>query len=184
MSSFNIYDVLTYEVNEFKDFNSVKDYLSEKLQKGYFIMDKNGNDNVGTINAYSGDKNLEYVISKVSANFISESFCDNKSFSISDIKNKTKNQKKIESIINENLIKKKMKMVKAFEVCEEIVKKSNDIKDKGEEWFQKFEKNFEEFKNNPELKKIMQRIKQSLNQLKKVSPDYKEEFESTNKLKR
>jgi hypothetical protein len=114
MSSFNIYDVLTYEVNEFKDFNSVKDYLSEKLQKGYFIMDNNGNDNVGTINAYSGDKNLEYVISKVSANFISESFCDNKSFSISDIKNKTKNQKKIESIINENLIKKKNENGKSF----------------------------------------------------------------------
>lgn len=183
MSSFNIYDVLTYEVNEFKDFNSVKDYLSEKLQKGYFIMDKNGNDNVGTINAYSGDKNIEYVISKVSANFISESYCDNKSLSINDIKNKTKNQKKIESIINQNLNKKKKKMEKAFEVCEEIVKKSNDIKDKGEESIQKFEKNFEEFKNNPELKKIIQRIKQSLNQLKKVSPDYKEEFESTNKLK-
>ena len=63
------------------------------------------------------------------------------------------------------------------------MKKINDIKDKGEESFQKFEKNFEEFKNNPELKKIIQRIKQSLNQLKKVSPDYKEEFESTNKLK-
>ena len=183
MYSFNIYNVQTYEINEFKDFNSVKDYLSEKLQKGFFIMDKNSNDNVGTINAYSGEKNLEYVINKVSANFISESFCDNKSFSKDDIKNKTKNQKKIDSITNEYLNKKKIKIEKAFEVCEEIMKKINDIKDKGEESFQKFEKNFEEFKNNPELKKIIQRIKQSLNQLKKVSPDYKEEFESTNKLK-
>ncbi len=185
MSEFIIYDASNFETINYKDINTLKEFLLGKIKKDFFVIDKNGNEYKDDINVLCNlkEQKCEYVIHNNNMDFISESLYDNtNSLSINEIKEKIKNQKKIVSIINESLVQRKNKIQKTFDVCEEIMEKCDNFKDEGDS-MKKFEENFSEFKDNEELKKIMDIIKNSGDQLKNNSAEYKENLENTKKNK-
>ena len=185
MSEFIIYDASNFETINYKDINTLKEFLLGKIKKDFFVIDKNGNEYKDDINVLCNlkEQKCEYVIHNNNMDFISESLYDNtNSLSINEIKEKIKIQKKIVSIINESLVQRKNKIQKTFDVCEEIMEKCDNFKDEGDS-MKKFEENFSEFKDNEELKKIMDIIKNSGDQLKNNSAEYKENLENTKKNK-
>ena len=185
MSEFIIYDASNFETINYKDINSLKEFLLGKIQKDFFVIDKNGNEYKDDINVLCNlkEQKCEYVIHNNNMDFISESLYDNtNSLSLDEIKEKIKIQGKIVSILNESLVQKKTKIQKTFEVCEQIMEKCDNFKDEGVS-IKKFEENFSEFKDNKELEKIMDIIKNSGEQLKNNSAEYKENLENTKKKK-
>ena len=69
-----VYDISNYEVQNFDNFNTLKEFLYEKLHKKYFIIEKSGNEYKDVINIIIPNKkerNFEYVIYNNNVNFIS-----------------------------------------------------------------------------------------------------------------
>ena len=105
MSEFIIYDASNFETINYKDINTLKEFLLGKIKKDFFVIDKNGNEYKDDINVLCNlkEQKCEYVIHNNNMDFISESLYDNtNSLSINEIKEKIKIQKKIVSIINES----------------------------------------------------------------------------------
>jgi len=181
-----VYDISNYEVQNFDNFNTLKEFLQEKLHKKYFIIEKSGNEYKDVINIIIPNKkerNFEYVIYNNNVNFISNSLNKNIILEKEEYQNKIKNQLKIGNIISEYLEKKKSKIQKAFTVCKEIKEKCDKIKNEGEDSLKKFQEYFSEIKDNEELKIIIERIKQSINKIKEIFPKYNEDLENIEKTK-
>lgn len=181
-----VYDISNYEVQNFDNFNTLKEFLQEKLHKKYFIIEKSGNEYKDIINIIIPNKkerNFEYVIYNNNVNFISNSLNKNIILEKEEYQNKIKNQLKIGNIISEYLEKKKSKIQEAFTVCKEIKEKCDKIKNEGEDSLKKFQEYFSEIKDNEELKIIIERIKQSINKIKEIFPKYNEDLENIEKTK-
>ncbi len=181
-----VYDISNYEVQNFDNFNTLKEFLQEKLHKKYFIIEKSGNEYKDVINIIIPNKkerNFEYVIYNNNVNFISNSLNKNIILEKEEYQNKIKNQLKIGNIISEYLEKKKSKIQEAFTVCKEIKEKCDKIKNEGEDSLKKFQEYFSEIKDNEELKIIIERIKQSINKIKEIFPKYNEDLENIEKTK-
>lgn len=181
-----VYDISNYEVQNFDNFNTLKEFLYEKLHKKYFIIEKSGNEYKDVINIIIPNKkerNFEYVIYNNNVNFISNSLNKNIILEKEEYQNKIKNQLKIGNIISEYLEKKKSKIQEAFTVCKEIKEKCDKIKNEGEDSLKKFQEYFSEIKDNEELKIIIERIKQSINKIKEIFPKYNEDLENIEKTK-
>lgn len=181
-----VYDISNYEVQNFDNFNTLKEFLYEKLHKKYFIIEKSGNEYKDVINIIIPNKkerNFEYVIYNNNVNFISNSLNKNIILEKEEYQNKIKNQLKIGNIISEYLEKKKSKIQEAFTVCKEIKEKCDKIKNEGEDSLKKFQEYFSKIKDNEELKIIIERIKQSINKIKEIFPKYNEDLENIEKTK-
>ena len=191
MTGFKIYDVATFETIEFQDLCSLKQFLFDKIQKNYFVIDKNGNEYKDDFNCLCNlkDNNCgeyvfeEFLIHNNNMDNISESLCDNNSLTLNEIKETIKNQEKIDNILNEFLNQRKMKIIETFNVCEAIMEKCDNLKDVDEDSLKKFEENFSEFKNNAELNKIFDIIKYSITQVELNSSQYKENLNNIKEKK-
>ena len=191
MTGFKIYDVATFETIEFQDLCSLKQFLFDKIQKNYFVIDKNGNEYKDDFNCLCNlkDNNCgeyvfeEFLIHNNNMDNISESLCDNNSLTLNEIKETIKNQEKIDNLLNEFLNQRKMKIIETFNVCEAIMEKCDNLKDVDEDSLKKFEENFSEFKNNAELNKIFDIIKYSITQVELNSSQYKENLNNIKEKK-
>lgn len=181
-----VYDISNYEIQNYDDFNTLKEFLKEKLLKKYFIIEKAGNDYKDITNDIIQNKNqklFEYVVYNNNMDFISSSLNKNIILEKEEYQNKINNQLKIEKIISEYLEKKKSKIQDAFTVCKEIKQKCENIKNEGEDSLKKFQEYFSDIKDNEELKIIIERIKLSINKVKEISPKYNEDLENIEKTK-
>ena len=180
MSRFIIYDSTNFESTLYNDIEIFKNELLEKLEKDYFIIDKYGHeyqkDNLNQIQIKKNEKQFELII----YNYTDYSL--NENLSLKEVKDKLLNQFEIEKLLSDYLESKKKTLEKSFNICKEIMEKCNDInEDEGEE-LKNFEKNFENIKNNEELKKYIIMIKQSLKQIKDLSPKYKDNIDTIEQM--
>ena len=178
---FKVYDSSNFQEFQYNNLNNIKDLLLQKLENNYFVIDKFGHeyhkDNVNKIQINKSEKIHEYIIHNTT-DFCSDSVYDN--LTKEEISGKILTQIKIDEILNQYLQEKKNIIEKSFSICKEIDEKCKGIKEEG---VNNLEQHFSDYaKRNEDFKKIVQMIKQSINQIKELSPKYKENIEDIEKM--
>ena len=175
LNYFFIYDSLNYICQKFKDLNDFKMKFIEDNNKQFLLFDTLGKEyNQDTINFISADENnprAKYVIYYYNNN-------QNYVFDERSAGDILLNQIEIDNILSKYLESKKSYLIQSKEVCDEILKRSeefNEDKDRINEFVDKYGKIFEKDK---ECKKYLDMINNSAKEIDNLSPKFKETMES------
>ena len=175
LNYFFIYDSLNYMCEKFKDLNDFKMKFIEDNNKQFLLFDTLGKEyNQDTINFISVDENnprAKYVIYYYNNN-------QNYVFDERTAGDILLNQIEIDNILSKYLESKKSYLIQSKEVCDEILKRSeefNEDKDRINEFVDKYGKIFEKDK---ECKKYLDMINNSAKEIDNLSPKFKETMES------
>ena len=175
LNYFFIYDSLNYFCEKFKDLNDFKRKFIEDNNKQFLLFDTLGKEyNQDTINFISADENnprAKYVIYYYNNN-------QNYVFDERSAGDILLNQIEIDNILSKYLESKKSYLIQSKEVCDEILKRSeefNEDKDRINEFVDKYGKIFEKDK---ECKKYLDMINNSAKEIDNLSPKFKETMES------
>ena len=175
LNYFFIYDSLNYICEKFKDLNDFKMKFIEDNNKQFLLFDTLGKEyNQDTINFISADENnprAKYVIYYYNNN-------QNYVFDERTAGDILLNQIEIDNILSKYLESKKSYLIQSKEVCDEILKRSeefNEDKDRINEFVDKYGKIFEKDK---ECKKYLDMINNSAKEIDNLSPKFKEIMES------
>ena len=175
LNYFFIYDSLNYICEKFKDLNDFKMKFIEDNNKQFLLFDTLGKEyNQDTINFISADENnprAKYVIYYYNNN-------QNYVFDERSAGDILLNQIEIDNILSKYLESKKSYLIQSKEVCDEILKRSeefNEDKDRINEFVDKYGKIFEKDK---ECKKYLDMINNSAKEIDNLSPKFKETMES------
>ena len=175
LNYFFIYDSLNYICEKFKDLNDFKRKFIEDNNKQFLLFDTLGKEyNQDTINFISVDENnprAKYVIYYYNNN-------QNYVFDERTASDILLNQIEIDNILSKYLESKKSYLIQSKEVCDEILKRSeefNEDKDRINEFVDKYGKIFEKDK---ECKKYLDMINNSAKEIDNLSPKFKETMES------
>ena len=175
LNYFFIYDSLNYICEKFKDLNDFKRKFIEDNNKQFLLFDTLGKEyNQDTINFISVDENnprAKYVIYYYNNN-------QNYVFDERTAGDILLNQIEIDNILSKYLESKKSYLIQSKEVCDEILKRSeefNEDKDRINEFVDKYGKIFEKDK---ECKKYLDMINNSAKEIDNLSPKFKETMES------
>ena len=175
LNYFFIYDSLNYMCEKFKDLNDFKMKFIEDNNKQFLLFDTLGKEyNQDTINFISADENnprAKYVIYYYNNN-------QNYVFDERSAGDILLNQIEIDNILSKYLESKKSYLIQSKEVCDEILKRSeefNEDKDRINEFVDKYGKIFEKDK---ECKKYLDMINNSAKEIDNLSPKFKETMES------
>ena len=175
LNYFFIYDSLNYIFEKFKDLNDFKRKFIEDNNKQFLLFDTLGKEyNQDTINFISVDENnprAKYVIYYYNNN-------QNYVFDERTAGDILLNQIEIDNILSKYLESKKSYLIQSKEVCDEILKRSeefNEDKDRINEFVDKYGKIFEKDK---ECKKYLDMINNSAKEIDNLSPKFKETMES------
>ena len=175
LNYFFIYDSLNYICEKFKDLNDFKRKFIEDNNKQFLLFDTLGKEyNQDTINFISVDENnprAKYVIYYYNNN-------QNYVFDERSAGDILLNQIEIDNILSKYLESKKSYLIQSKEVCDEILKRSeefNEDKDRINEFVDKYGKIFEKDK---ECKKYLDMINNSAKEIDNLSPKFKETMES------
>ena len=175
LNYFFIYDSLNYICEKFKDLNDFKRKFIEDNNKQFLLFDTLGKEyNQDTINFISADENntrAKYVIYYYDNN-------QNYVFDERTAGDILLNQIEIDNILSKYLESKKSYLIQSKEVCDEILKRSeefNEDKDRINEFVDKYGKIFEKDK---ECKKYLDMINNSAKEIDNLSPKFKETMES------
>ena len=175
LNYFFIYDSLNYICEKFKDLNDFKRKFIEDNNKQFLLFDTLGKEyNQDTINFISADENnprAKYVIYYYNNN-------QNYVFDERTAGDILLNQIEIDNILSKYLESKKSYLIQSKEVCDEILKRSeefNEDKDRINEFVDKYGKIFEKDK---ECKKYLDMINNSAKEIDNLSPKFKEIMES------
>ena len=175
LNYFFIYDSLNYICEKFKDLNDFKMKILEDNNKQFLLFDTLGKEyNQDTINFISADENnprAKYVIYYYNNN-------QNYVFDERTAGDILLNQIEIDNILSKYLESKKSYLIQSKEVCDEILKRSeefNEDKDRINEFVDKYGKIFEKDK---ECKKYLDMINNSAKEIDNLSPKFKETMES------
>ena len=175
LNYFFIYDSLNYMCEKFKDLNDFKMKFIEDNNRQFLLFDILGKEyNQDTINFISADENnprAKYVIYYYNNN-------QNYVFDERSAGDILLNQIEIDNILSKYLESKKSYLIQSKEVCDEILKRSeefNEDKDRINEFVDKYGKIFEKDK---ECKKYLDMINNSAKEIDNLSPKFKETMES------
>ena len=175
LNYFFIYDSLNYICEKFKDLNDFKMKFIEDKNRQFLLFDTLGKEyNQDTINFISVDENnprAKYVIYYYNNN-------QNYVFDERTAGDILLNQIEIDNILSKYLESKKSYLIQSKEVCDEILKRSeefNEDKDRINEFVDKYGKIFEKDK---ECKKYLDMINNSAKEIDNLSPKFKEIMES------
>ena len=175
LNYFFIYDSLNYMCEKFKDLNDFKMKFIEDKNRQFLLFDTLGKEyNQDTINFISADENnprAKYVIYYYNNN-------QNYVFDERSAGDILLNQIEIDNILSKYLESKKSYLIQSKEVCDEILKRSeefNEDKDRINEFVDKYGKIFEKDK---ECKKYLDMINNSAKEIDNLSPKFKETMES------
>ena len=175
LNYFFIYDSLNYMCEKFKDLNDFKMKFIEDNNRQFLLFDTLGKEyNQDTINFISADENnprAKYVIYYYNNN-------QNYVFDERSAGDILLNQIEIDNILSKYLESKKSYLIQSKEVCDEILKRSeefNEDKDRINEFVDKYGKIFEKDK---ECKKYLDMINNSAKEIDNLSPKFKETMES------
>ena len=175
LNYFFIYDSLNYICEKFKDLNDFKMKFIEDKNRQFLLFDTLGKEyNQDTINFISADENnprAKYVIYYYNNN-------QNYVFDERTAGDILLNQIEIDNILSKYLESKKSYLIQSKEVCDEILKRSeefNEDKDRINEFVDKYGKIFEKDK---ECKKYLDMINNSAKEIDNLSPKFKETMES------
>ena len=175
LNYFFIYDSLNYMCEKFKDLNDFKMKFIEDKNRQFLLFDTLGKEyNQDTINFISADENnprAKYVIYYYNNN-------QNYVFDERTAGDILLNQIEIDNILSKYLESKKSYLIQSKEVCDEILKRSeefNEDKDRINEFVDKYGKIFEKDK---ECKKYLDMINNSAKEIDNLSPKFKETMES------
>ena len=175
LNYFFIYDSLNYICEKFKDLNDFKGKFIEDNNKQFLLFDTLGKEyNQDTINFINADENnprAKYVIYYYNNN-------QNYVFDERTAGDILLNQIEIDNILSKYLESKKSYLIQSKEVCDEILKRSeefNEDKDRINEFVDKYGKIFEKDK---ECKKYLDMINNSAKEIDNLSPKFKETMES------
>ena len=175
LNYFFIYDSLNYMCEKFKDLNDFKMKFIEDNNRQFLLFDTLGKEyNQDTINFISADENnprAKYVIYYYNNN-------QNYVFDERTAGDILLNQIEIDNILSKYLESKKSYLIQSKEVCDEILKRSeefNEDKDRINEFVDKYGKIFEKDK---ECKKYLDMINNSAKEIDNLSPKFKETMES------
>ena len=175
LNYFFIYDSLNYMCEKFKDLNDFKMKFIEDNNRQFLLFDTLGKEyNQDTINFISADENnprAKYVIYYYNNN-------QNYVFDERSAGDILLNQIEIDNILSKYLESKKSYLIQSKEVCDEILKRSeefNEDKDRINEFVDKYGKIFEKDK---ECKKYLDMINNSAKEIDNLSPKFKEIMES------
>ena len=176
LNYFFIYDSLNYICEKFKDLNDFKMKFIEDNNRQFLLFDTLGKEyNQDTINFISVDENnprAKYVIYYYNNNNQNYVFDERTAGDI------LLNQIEIDNILSKYLESKKSYLIQSKEVCDEILKRSeefNEDKDRINEFVDKYGKIFEKDK---ECKKYLDMINNSAKEIDNLSPKFKETMES------
>ena len=171
LNYFFIYDSLNYMCEKFKDLNDFKMKFIEDNNRQFLLFDTLGKEyNQDTINFISADENnprAKYVIYYYNNN-------QNYVFDERSAGDILLNQIEIDNILSKYLESKKSYLIQSKEVCDEILKRSeefNEDKDRINEFVDKYGKIFEKDK---ECKKYLDMINNSAKEIDNLSPKFKE----------
>ena len=175
LNFFFIYDSLNYMREKFKDLNDFKRKFLEDNNKQFLLFDSFGKEyNQDTINFISTDENnprAKYVIYYYNNN-------QNYVFDEKTAGDILLNQIEIDNILSKYLESKKSYLIQSKEVCDEILKRSeefNEDKDRINEFIDRYGNIFEKDK---ECKKYLDMVNNSAKEIDNLSPKFKETMES------
>ena len=175
LNYFFIYDSLNYICEKFKDLNDFKMKFIEDNNKQFLLFDTLGKEyNQDTINFISADENNPRAKNVIY-------YYDNNQNYVFDERSAGDillNQIEIDNILSKYLESKKSYLIQSKEVCDEILKRSeefNEDKDRINEFVDKYGKIFEKDK---ECKKYLDMINNSAKEIDNLSPKFKEIMES------
>ena len=175
LNFFFIYDSLNYICEKLKDLNDFKRKFLEDNNKQFLLFDSFGKEyNQDTINFISTDENnprAKYVIYYYNNN-------QNYVFDEKTAGDILLNQIEIDNILSKYLESKKSYLIQSKEVCDEILKRSeefNEDKDRINEFIDRYGNIFEKDK---ECKKYLDMVNNSAKEIDNLSPKFKETMES------